>query len=70
MKVLPVNPLVDEEIGALAEALPTLAALIGLLSGVHSLMDEEFGALTEALPTLATVVGLFPSVHSEVDAQV
>lgn len=70
VKVLPVNPLVDVEVGTLAEALPTLAALIGLLSSVHSLMNEEFGALAEALPTLATGVGLLSSVHPEVDSQV
>lgn len=40
--IFPMNPLVDVEVGALAEALPTLAALIGLLSSMYSLMDEEF----------------------------
>lgn len=64
------NPLVDVEVGALAEALPTPAALVGPLPSVHSLMNEELGALTEALPTLATEVGLLPGVHPEVDSQV
>lgn len=36
------NPLVDVEVGALAETLPTLAAFIRLLSSMHSLVDEEF----------------------------
>lgn len=70
VKLLAVNPLVDVEVRALAEALATLAALIRLLTRVDSLMDEEFGALAEALPTLAAVVGLFPGVYSEVDPKV
>lgn len=68
--IFPVNSLVDVEVRALAKALPTLAALIGLFSSMYSLVDEEFGALAKPLPTLATVIGLFPSVNSEMDAEI
>ena len=54
------DPLVDVEVGALAEALPTFVALIGLLPSVDSLVDEEFGALAEALPALPAPVALRP----------
>lgn len=68
--LFPVNSLVDVKVGALAKALSTLAALIGLLSCVYSLVDEEFGTLAKSLPTLATVIGLLSSVDSEMDTKI
>ena len=41
MGIFPVDPLVDVEVGALAEALPTLATVIGLLPSVDSQVDAE-----------------------------
>lgn len=53
-----VAPLVAREVGTPPESLPTIPALIRLLSGVNPLVDEEEGVVLEALPALAAREGL------------
>jgi hypothetical protein len=48
----------SEKVRALAEGLPTLTALIGLLTSMDDQVSEEVGALTESLPALTTCIGL------------
>lgn len=47
-----------EQVGALAEGLPALTALIGLLPGVDHQVSEQVRALAEGLPTFSTRIGL------------
>lgn len=49
-----VDPLVDDEVGAIIEALPA----VGTLIGVGALVGDGVGAAPEALPTLGTLLGL------------
>lgn len=51
------DELMSEKVGALAEGLPTLTALIGLLPSVDDQVSEKVGALAEGLPTLMTCIG-------------
>lgn len=49
---------------ALAEALATFTALVGLLPRVGSLMLNKVGTLAETAATLITLIGLFSSMNS------
>lgn len=63
-------PAMDDQAGALAEALPTLGTLVGLLARVDPLVGAEVGAVTEALPTHGTLVWSLPGVRALVLGQV
>lgn len=58
------NPLMMNEVGALAKKLPTFIALIRLFSSVNSLMLNEVGASAKEFPTFAAYMGAFTSVNS------
>ena len=62
--------LVVDQVGAAAEALPTLLTFMGSLPSVGSLVSIHIGAAAEALPTLLTLVGLFPVVDALVGDEV
>lgn len=63
-------PAVDDQAGALAEALPTLGTLVGLLTRVDPLVGAEVGAVAEALPTHRTLVRPLAGVDALVLGQV
>lgn len=63
-------PAVDDQAGALAEALPALGAGVGLLACVHPLVRAAVGAVAEALPAYLALVGSLPSVRALVLGQV
>ena len=63
------SSLVFDKGGAVCEGLPTVPALLWLLSCVDPLVLSEVGALPEGLPTVLAVVGLFPSVRPLVLAE-
>ena len=58
MGIFPVDPLVDVEVWALAEALPTLVAFMRLLTRVDWVMNERTWTPGEALPTLTALTRL------------
>lgn len=62
--------LVLHQVGALAEALPTVLALVWPLTRVDALVLDEVGTAAEALATVSTHVWLLPSVDSLMADQV
>lgn len=62
--------LVLHQMGALAEALPAVLALVRPLTRVDALVLDEVGAAAEALATVSTHVGLLPGVDPLVADQV
>lgn len=69
VKLLAVNPLVDVEVRALAEAFSALPTLVGPLSGVDTLVDVQVGSLTEAHTALLARIRLLTGVDSLVDVE-
>ena len=60
---------VSNEACAPPEGLPTLRALIGLLSTVNPLVAAEVRPAAEGLPTLRALVGLLFAVGGEMPAE-
>lgn len=58
------------QVGALAEALPAVLALVRPLTRVDALMLDEVGASAEALAAVSTHVWLLPGVDPLVADQV
>ncbi|KFW82823.1 hypothetical protein N305_01351, partial [Manacus vitellinus] len=65
-----VKTLVDHQVRALAEALPTFPTCVGSFPSVDLLVADQVGPPAEALPTFPTCVGSFPSVDLLVADQV
>jgi hypothetical protein len=65
-----VNPLMLTHVGAVPEGLPTLTALVGLLSSVDDGMSNEVRAPTKGLPAVTAHKRLLPSVDALVPLEV
>uniref|UniRef100_A0A8C0U9Z7 Uncharacterized protein n=1 Tax=Cyanistes caeruleus TaxID=156563 RepID=A0A8C0U9Z7_CYACU len=61
--------MVDDQVSAVTEALPTFPTHIGSHPSVGQLVPDQVGALPEALPTFLTLVGPFPGVDHPVADQ-
>lgn len=58
------DPLVSDEVEALAEGFPTLLTEVRLLPIVNALVPDDMGAVDEGFPAVTALVGLLPRVNA------